>query len=173
MWWLLTACGAPDLTPAWAWDPIWLEGAGPTGAHGFQTWQLYGPGWADDRGEEHFVCAVVVELRGELLDGCDAAACEVGWSIEPSFLETDCPDPTLAEDPLFTSLQALALGAPYAGEDAPHVGLTTSSWADYGSGWDAHGYAYPEAFDVGGSADPSWSGEDPFLFTPSAAFPVP
>lgn len=171
----LGACH-PDLTPSWAFDPIWLESADQTAdgpVHGFQTWQVYGPKWAKKQKDRFYVCAVVTELTGETLDTCDAPGCVTGFVVTGEILETDCVDATLAEAPLFTSLAGLALAGPYAAEDAPWPGRTTVTYADYGDGWDQHGYAYPEAFDQGGAADPAWTGEDPFLFTPTAAFPAP
>lgn len=167
---LLLGC-APDLTPAWTWDPTWLEGAPDDGAHGFQTWEVFGPKWTNKQRDRHYVCAVLVELEGQPSD-CDAPGCAVAWDLTPTVLESDCPDLALADDPLFTSMRRLALGGPYTAEDAPWAGRTTTSWADYGRGWEQHGWAYPEAYDWGSAGDPAWGGEDPFLFTPSAAFPV-
>jgi hypothetical protein len=166
---LLVGC-APDLTPAWAWDPIWLEGTA-SGAHGFQTWQLYGPKWPSRQSDRHYVCSVVTELEGRPSE-CDAPGCEIAFDLTPTLLESDCADPALAEQPLFLALERLALGGPYVGEDAPWPDRTTTSYADYGSGWELHGFAYPEAYDLGGAGDPTWTGEDPFLFTPDAAFPL-
>ena len=168
---LLLGC-APDLTPTWTWDPIWLEGAAVDGAHGFQTWEMFGPKWTKKQRDRFYICSVLVELDGEA-STCDAPDCVFAWNVSPAVLETDCADAAFADEPLFTSLQRIALGGAYAAADAPWPGRTTTSWADYGSGWEQHGFAYPEAFDWGGAGDPAWTGEDPFLFTPSAAFPVP
>jgi hypothetical protein len=140
---LLLACGAPDLTPAWAYDPIWLEPAGGADAHAFQTWQLYGPEWADDPDEKHYVCAIVVEHAGVAVP-CDAEeGCEHAWTMTGAVLETDCADPSITEDPLFVSLGRLALGGPATGEDVPWPGATSVAYADYGNGWEVHGDAYP------------------------------
>jgi hypothetical protein len=171
LWLSLAGCSA-DLTPAWAWDPIWLEGADGAEVHGFQTWEIFGPKWPQRQRDKHFVCSVLVELEG-VGSACDAPGCAAAWDVVPSVLETDCPDPALAESPLFTSLGRLALGGAYIAEDAPWPGRTTVSHADYGGGWEVHGWAYPEAYDRGGAGDPAWTGEDPFLFTPAAAFPLP
>lgn len=168
---VLAAC-TPDLTPSWTWDPIWLEGTGPDTVHGFQTWEVFGPTWPRRQRDRFYVCAVVAELDGEVSD-CDAPDCTIAWDVTPSFVETDCPDPALAENPLFGALGRLALGGLAMGDDVPWPGQTTTSYADYGDGWAVHGTAYPEAYDWGGAGDPTWTGDAPFLFTPSAAFPLP
>lgn len=168
---LLAAC-APDLTPAWAWDPIWLEPS-EAGVHGFQTWQLYGPKWAEDPDEKFYACAVVVELDGAAT-ACDAEeGCEHAWDVTGALLETDCPDPALADDPLFVSLARLALGGPATGEDVPFPGATSVGWADYGNGWEVHGDAYPAALEHGGTEATAWDGVAPFQLVPAAAFPAP
>jgi hypothetical protein len=170
MWMLLAVGCSTDLTPTWAWDPIWLEGA-DDGVHGFQTWQVYGADWDRKQKDKSYVCSVLTELTG-LPSTCDAPTCVAAFDVEPTVLETDCAEASLAENPLFTSLQRLALGDPYAGDDAPWPGRTTATFADYGNGWEPHGFAYPEAYDTGGAGDPVWTGADPFLFTPEAAFPI-
>jgi hypothetical protein len=173
---LIGGCGRPDLTPAWAYDPITLTAVDgdPEAAIGFQSWQLYGPGWAKKYKDRHYVCVVLVELEATVLADCDAPACQIGWDTEATVVETDCADPALAENPLFTSLHRLALGAPYVAEDAAWPGGTTLSHAAYsaGSDWQVHGTAYPEVLDQGGAAAPEWTGVEPFLFVPDAAFPL-
>lgn len=165
----LSGC-APDLTPSWAYDPIWLEPAGEGGAFGFQTWELFGPRWDEKRDDRHYVCAVVVAVQGVAIP-CDAQeGCEHAWEVTPAILETDCAPPT-ADDPLFTSLQRLALGSEATGE-VPHPGQTSTGWADYGGGWEVHGYAYPEALDHELPAGSFDEGE-PYLLLPTKAFPYP
>ncbi len=170
MWWpALLAC-APDRTPTWAWDPIWLEPTPEEGAHGFQTWQLYGPEWASRPDDRLYACAVVVELEGEPV-ACDTADCERAWSIVPTLLETDCAG-DLGEAPLFLTLRALAIGGRAPDDEAAWPGLTSIGLADYGDGWQPHGQAYVEALDRGGEGALGWTGEDPFLFVPDAAVPL-
>lgn len=171
---LLFACKGPDTVPAWAWDPIWLEPL-DGGAHGFQTWQLYGERWADGYDDKHYVCAVVVELYGAPVT-CDAEPeCTTAWDFgQGTVLETDCADPSIADDPLFTSVTRVGLGAPVSGDEIPWPGLTSVGWVDYGGGWEVHGTAWPEALDLGRSVTSGeWDGVEPFQFVPEQAFPWP
>jgi hypothetical protein len=169
LWFHLLAC-APDLTPSWAWDPIWIEPDGE-GIHGFQTWQVYGPRWADRPKDRFYTCAVVVELAGQPVE-CDAApGCGAAWDLELAPLETDCAG-ALAEDPLFLSLRRLAVGGPVADDEAAWPGLTSAGFADYGGGWIPHGQAYAEALDYGGAGQLGWDGQSPFLFVPEGAVPL-
>ncbi|MEQ1570196.1 MAG: hypothetical protein ABMA64_31470 [Myxococcota bacterium] len=171
MWMWLVGC-APDLTPAWAYDPIWLEPSGD-GVHGFQSWEVFGPKWPASYNDRHYVCAVVVELDGVPTE-CDAEpACAVAWEVTPTLAQSDCGEAGLGDDPLFASLGKLALGGAATGEEIGWPGKTSVGWADYGNGWEIHGEAYPEVLDLGGAADSGeWDGVEPFLFVPQSAFPV-
>lgn len=166
-------CSA-DLTPTWAFDPVWIEPAPNERVHGFQTWQIYGPKWPKRYDERHYVCSVVAEIAGDPI-ACDAEpGCTFAWAVEAEVLETDCPDPSLADDELFTLLDRVALGLPSTAPDAAWPGLTTVGWADYGEGWEIHGDAYPEALDLGATlSDGEWDGLQPFLMVPSKSFPAP
>lgn len=173
MWLAVLAGCAPDLTPTWAWDPIWLEPTEDGGAHGFETWQIQGPRWQKNGKDRNYVCGVVAEVRGPAVacDGAeDPAGCLVVFELETTPVETDCAG-DLAERPLFLSLRRLAVGGA-AGSDAAWPGLTSVGWADYGEGWVVHGESYTEALDHGGAGQLGWSGEDPYLFVPDAAFPL-
>jgi hypothetical protein len=170
-WWLLAGC-RPDLTPTYAYDPIWLEPAEEGGMHGFQTWQIYGPDWPDRYSDRHYVCSVLVELVG-LPTECDAEECAFAWQTTPELRETDCEPTSLADGPLFLSLQRVALGGPAPGPDVPWPELTSVGWTDYGNGWEIHGDAYPAALDDGGDADtPEWDEQQPFLMVPAQSFPL-
>ncbi len=167
---LLAGC-APDLTPTWAFDPIWAEPLPGDATYGFQTWELFGPRWDRKRSERHYVCAVVVELAGAPVP-CDAEPdCELAWEVTPELVESDCSQ-EIADDPLFVSLQRLAIGGPALGEGAPWPGSSLTGWADYGAGWEIHGHAYPEALDRAQPAG-TWSDGEPHLFVPTKAFPWP
>lgn len=163
-----------DLTPSWAFDPIWIEPAPNDGVHGFQTWQIYGPKWPKNYADRHYVCSVVTELEG-VPTACDADPdCAWAWEITPSVLETDCAEPGYAEDALFVSLERLALGGPSVEKDTPWPGFTSVGWADYGNAWEIHGEAYPEALDLGGAlTDGEWDRLQPFLMVPDKSFPSP
>lgn len=169
----LTVGCSTDLTPSWAFDPIWIEPALAGGVHGFQTWQVYGPKWPKKYDDRHYVCSVVTEISGDPIT-CDAEpGCTFAWELAAAVLETDCSDPTLAEDPLFVSLARVALGGAAAGEDVPWPGFTSVGWADYGNSWEVHGDAYPEALDLGGTvAGGDWDEIQPFLMVPTQSWPL-
>ncbi|MCB9688764.1 MAG: hypothetical protein H6735_27235 [Alphaproteobacteria bacterium] len=170
MWLFASWLGcAPDLTPTWAWDPIWLEPTEDGGAHGFETWQIHGPKWQRNGKDRYYVCGVVVALDGPAVD-CDIEGCVVAFELTPTPVETDCPG-TLADDPLFLSLHRLAIGAPAAGE-VPWPGFTSETYADYGSGWEVYGQSWTEALDHGGAGQLGWNGTDPYQLVPDAAFPL-
>lgn len=168
----LLACH-PDTTPTWAFDPLWVEPAVDDGAHGFHTWQLYGPKWIDNYKENTYACAVVTEVDGAATT-CDAAPdCVVAWEVVEEVVESDCGDPALEASPLFVSLQRLAIAGPDGSPEAPWPGSTSVAWADYGNGWEIYGAAYPEALDLGGDVTTAeWDGVQPFLMVPNQSFPV-
>jgi hypothetical protein len=162
------AC-APDLTPTWGFDPIYLEPDGQQ-VYGFETWQIYAEKWAKKPVDRYYVCAVVVQLEGTPSSCPD---CTVAWNVTAELVESDCAG-TLSEDPLFTSVIGLGLGEPSTNPDAPHPDLTVVGWVDYGSGWEIHGDAWPEILDSGGvAADAEWDGEKAFTFWPGALWPLP
>jgi hypothetical protein len=167
MWlvWSL-ACGAPT-EPVWALDPTWVE---PTadGLHGFETWNLYDARWERNRSERAFVCSVVVSVDGVATEA-DCPECTVAFTVTPSFLESDC-DGDLPDDPGFLTLSRLALGAvgPNLVDDDPFPGQSVGGYADYGDGWVPHGWAYPDALDLGQTVDDSsWDGDQAFEFWPA------
>lgn len=169
---LLAGC-SPDLTPSYAFDPIWIEPTAEEGGiEGFHTWQIYGPRWPKHYSERHYVCSVLVGISGVETE-CDAEECTIGWEITASVLESDCAPKSFAEDPFFVSLLRLGLGGEATGPDVPWPGSTSIGWADYGNGWEVHGDAYPDALDTEGTADdPTWNDEQPFSMVPTQSFPL-
>lgn len=171
---LLNGCRR-DLTPTYAFDPIWLSPAeidGQEGVTGFHTWQLYGPNWPKRYSDKHYACSVVVSLDGLPIE-CDAEECSIGWELTSEILESDCPAKKDSSDPLFLSLFRVGLGGEAKGPDVPWPGKTSVGWADYGSGWEIHGDAYPESLDSEGEGEGiAWDGEQPFVFVPTSAFPL-
>jgi hypothetical protein len=171
LWFPLLAACAPDLTPSWVFDPLWTQQDGIDGLYGFQTWEVFGPKWDRKHSDRHYVCAVVVELVGEATD-CDAEPeCTHAWTLESTLVESDC-DPTMVQDPLFVSLERVALGAPATGE-VPYPGETATGWADYGNGWEVHGEAYPDALDHGETAVGTFDDGEPYSWLPTQAFTWP
>ena len=166
---LLFAC-SPDLTPSWAWDPVWLEPVDGGAVHGFETWQIYGPKWPSHQNDRHYVCAVVVELAGESTDCSGLDGCATGWEIVPTVVQSDCPE-GFAEDPLFLSLRKLGFGPPSADPEAAWPGQTSEAYSDYGNGWEVYGEGYPAILDDGGQpASLSWDGTEPFVLLPASSF---
>lgn len=172
-WWALvglvaTGCaGDPD--PAWAVDPILVT---PTegGMQGVQTWHLYRSAWERSRSERAYVCAIVVDLVGVETPCTD---CQLAWATTATVATSDC-GPTLDADPTWTRLERLALGPVLEAADQPrHPGMSSSSFADYGWGWEVHGEAWPEALDHGGAAESGlWDGDQAFTFEPELAWPL-
>lgn len=167
----LTACAGDDGSPAWAFDPLWLEPTADGGVYGFQTWEVFSERWTKQFDERYYLCSVVVELSGSPIqvEG-DCSGCELAWSVTPSLLETDCGD-AIAADPGFLSLSRVGLGEVGADliEGDPYPTRSAGGYADYGDGvWVAHGWAYPEALDTRGSVvDSDWNEEQPFTFWPA------
>lgn len=167
---LASGCSNVDTTPAWAFDPIWIEPEGD-GIHGIHAWHVYSDAWHEKRAEASYLCAVVVELWGAPAD-CDG--CVHAWAVETELLESDC-DPALAQDPTFVALKGLGIGEPTTDADAPHPGATAVGYADYGFGaWEVHGWAYPDALDAGRTpTSDEWDGEQPFTLWPTLDWPLP
>lgn len=154
--------------PKFAMDPLYVEPADGDGIYGFQTWHLFSAEWQQSRSERHYVCGVVVELVGEISEEpCDD--CDHAWDLTVDLLETDCAH-GVAEDPLFTSINRVAL-APIISDipgDDPHPGTSNAGVVRYGGHeWEYHGWAYPAALDHGGSDAGDWTGETAFAFEPA------
>lgn len=167
----LAGCAGDDGSPAWAFDPLWLEPTEDGGVYGFQTWEIFSPRWTKRFDERYYLCSVVVELHGTPTQtDADCPACEHAWDVEPSLLEDDCGE-AIAGDPGFLSLARVAIGeigADLADGD-PHPSRSVGGYADYGDGeWVPHGWAYPEALDTRGNVvDSDWNDEQAFTFWPA------
>ncbi|MBX2796672.1 MAG: hypothetical protein KTR31_03350 [Myxococcales bacterium] len=174
-WQALVLCATGctiDLTPSWAFDPVWLETSAPGEVFGLQTWQIYGPEWDSANRQKHYVCSVLVELTGTEVP-CDAEdGCDQAWSLQREVLQSDCLGAVDTTDPLFVSLRRIAFGSPSRGAAAPHPLSSQRSWADYGGGWERHGHAYPEDLDRGEGGGAFTDGH-PFTSMPTKAFPFP
>jgi hypothetical protein len=168
---ILAAC-SPDLTPSWAWDPIWLEPVDDGGVHGFETWQIYGPNWPSHQNDRNYVCAVVVELTGAPTACDEVDGCAFAWDVTVTPAQSDCAE-GFDQDPLFQSLQRLGFGPPSTDPEAPWPGQTTEAYADYGNGWEVYGDGYPAALDDGGQAgSATWDGTEPYLLVPTSSFQI-
>lgn len=160
-------CAGGD-EPAWAFDPVWVQ---PTddGVRGLQSWHVFRKRWHERRKERHYVCSVIVEFEGEAGPTCPG--CLEAWVVTPRLTDTDC-EGGLEQDPAFLSLRALGLGEQADAPEAPHAGRTRVGYADYGFGWEVHGWAYPDGLDDGREAAPDWDGEQPYQFWPTSDWPL-
>jgi len=166
---MVAACKA-DPEPAWGLDPMYIEPVGDEEIIGFQTWEFFGDRWKKKHAGKHFVCAAVIEFTGTPTTA-SCPKCTHAWKIESTLLESDCPN-ALATDPLVLSLRRIGLTETLSAEDAPHA-KTSEGWADYGYGWELHGWAYPDTFDNGGSSNAtSWDASEPYALWPTAAWPL-
>ena len=160
-----------DDTPAWAFDPIWIEPL-DGGIHGIHTWELFSERWHESRDDKHYVCSVIVELWGTPSDACPD--CMVAWDVQSEVLETDC-DPAVADEPQLVALPGVGIGDLTADPEAPYPSSTYTGYVDYGSGtWEVHGWAYPEALDLGTQpTSNAWDDEQPFQLWPTLDWPWP
>lgn len=158
-----------DATPAFAFDPIFLEPVG-AGVHGFETWQLYSSRWSKHQNDRYYVCSVVTEFSGT--PGTACPDCTEAWTLtDVAVIQTDCGG-EFGTDPMFTTLRALGLGGPAKG-DVPYPGQTTEAFADWGNDWEAYGDGWPEALDAGDApTDATWDGVQAFNLLPNATFAV-
>jgi hypothetical protein len=167
-----TGCSAPD-EPYWAFDPVWIEPAGADGVYGFQTWELFSKRWSRGYKDKFYVCSIVVELDGEArAPDATCPGCTRAWEVFPAVLESDC-DPSLAAESGYLALRGLALGPvdDAIREDDPFPGQSQGGFADYGAGWETHGWAYPEALDHDGvPQSASWDGDQAFTLWPAYAW---
>lgn len=158
------ACSSP--TPFWALDPVFIA---PTveGTSGTVTWQVYSEAWKKKFSEKHYLCSVIVGLEATP-SATDCEACVVAFELTSEVTDSDCSEALLA-DPLFLSTRRIGVGA--LNDAGPYTGASSVGWADYGGGWEVHGWAYPEA--VANGQQPTsftWDGIEAFSFTPTAAW---
>ena len=163
----LTACGS-DSEPAWALDPVYIEPS-DSGITGFQTWEFFGERWSKGRSGKHYLCTVIVGLTGS---PANCQPCVTAWDIETSLVESDCPS-KITDGPLPLSLVGLGIGELAAEGDPPYPEQTSESWADYGMGWERHGWAYPDGLDHGHSSTSThWDGTEAYTLWPTSAWPL-
>jgi len=163
----IAAC-TPDPEPTWALDPITFT-SDAEGIVGFQNWTFFAQPWSKRQASKHHICTVVVRFTGT---PSQCPECEHAWEVDPTILETDCPD-SLAEGPLPLSMMALGIGAATEAPDAPFPGQTSEGWVDYGYGWERHGWAYPDALDHGRpSSATQWDPAEPFTLWPTYVWPL-
>lgn len=168
---VLGAGCAAEEEPYWALDPLWTEVDSQT-LYGFQTWELFARPWGRTGKAKHYLCAVVVELEAEAREpDPSCTGCSQAWAVQPSLLESDC-DPQLAEDLRFLSLRGLAVGPVEEElvEADPYPEASLGGRADYGAGWEPHGWVYPATWDVEGSPQSPWDIEQQLIWWPAYAW---
>lgn len=164
-------CGR-DLEPAWGFDAITIAPARDGRITGFQAWQIYGDRWVKRQSKRHYICGVLVTLDGTP-DATSCDDCTHAWRLTAEVVDTDCDESVIASDALL-SLRRLAIGPlPVSDKPAPYDGLTVGGYGDYGFDWEEHGWAYPEALDVGrAGATGGWDGTAPYALWPLYAVPL-
>ena len=158
------ACAAP--TPFWALDPVFLA---PTveGTSGTVSWQIYSEKWKKRFSEKHYLCTVIIGFDA-VPSATDCNDCTAAFDLVTAITDSDCSE-ELQADPLFLSTRRVGLGALQDG--GPYENASSVGWADYGGGWEVHGWAYPEAVANGQQpASFTWDGTEAFSFTPTAAW---
>ncbi len=141
----LLFAGCASNEPTWALDITFVAPADATDTDitGSTTWQVYRKGWQRNFKGKHFLCSVFVTFDG-VEDTPDCPDCVRSYTVTPEVDFTDCAAP-LGDDPLFTGLTRIGFGPVSDDANAPYPGLSSPGYADYGLGWEVHGWAYPEA----------------------------
>ena len=163
---LCSGAGCTSDTPSWALDRVFVlpsEGE----ATGSITWQIYRRAWKRSFKSRHYLCSVLVAFEG-VETAADCPDCAGALSIAPEVADSDCSD-ALTADPTFVSPARIGFGPISTG--GPHPGRSSIGYADYGLGWEVHGWAFPEALESGGEpASEVWDGAEPFAMAPSFAW---
>ena len=161
----MAACSSDPGSPAWAIDPIWIEPVDQDAVRGFQTWQVYGPGWDNGYAERHYICAAIVRIDGQPTE-CES--CDVAWEVQTRLVETDCEG---LDTERFLTLERLQLRAAgvRADDRAPYAGQSALVDADYGAGWEPYGWAWPTAVEQGraSTSEGVFDGTEPFQLQPT------
>ena len=163
---LVLFTGCADNRVHWALDPIFLSPNGE-GVDGTQTWQLYRKAWKNNFGEQHYLCSVVTHFQATP-SATDCTDCRVAFDVLPEIADTDCTE-EVAADPTFIALRRVAIG-PLA-DGGPYPDASSIGYVDYGTGWEVHGWAYPEALaNDQQAASFTWNDAEPFAFTPTSVW---
>ena len=163
---VLLFSGCTDNRVHWALDPIFLSPQ-DEGVDGTQTWQLYRKAWKNRFAQKHYLCSVVTQFRATP-SATDCTECRVTFDVLPEIVDSDCED-SVSEDPTFVALRRVAVG-PLA-EGGPYPDASSIGYVDYGSGWEVHGWAYPEALaNDQQAASFTWDNSEPFAFTPTGVW---
>jgi len=160
--------GCKSMEPAWALD-IQFVAPDESGVRGSTTWQIYRRAWQRNLRERSYLCSVLVTFEGAP-SAPDCPDCVAAMDVVGSVADSDCPD-SITSNPLILSLERIGFG-PIA-EGGPFPGGSSAGFADYGLGWEVHGWAYPDALAVGEPVAPTpWNGSEPFAMAPSFAWPL-
>ncbi|MEZ4319460.1 MAG: hypothetical protein R3F61_18235 [Myxococcota bacterium] len=161
----LAACSSDD-TPTWAIDVMFVAPDGE-GVRGTTSWQVYRKAWEKGFKERHYLCSVVVAFEG-VPSAVDCPSCLAAMSVTSEVTDSDCPE-SLASSPTFVSLSRIGFGPIQAG--GPFPDRSSVGFADYGPGWEVHGWSYPDALALGESTEAmAWDGTEPFSMAPSYAW---
>lgn len=161
-----SVCACSDPAPGWALDAVFLVPSNGD-VTGTVSWNVYKRQWEKNLKQKHYLCSIVTSFDA-VPSATDCTDCVVAFDVTPTVTDGNC-SPALMEDPLFTSTQRLGIGA--LTTDGPYPDASSAAWADYGNGWERHGWAHPEA--VANGQQPTsltWDGEEAFSFVPVAAW---
>ena len=166
---VLTGCHSND--PTWALDITFVAPADSAAADitGSQTWQVYRKAWQRNFRGNHFLCSVFITFDG-VASAADCPECVAAYTVTPEVSFSDCPD-TLAEDATFASLERLGFGPVSDSVNAPYANASSPGYADYGLGWEVHGWAWPEGVPDGNTPEvTTFDGTQPFDMAPAFAW---
>jgi hypothetical protein len=166
---LLAGCASNE--PTWALDVTFVapSDAPDAALTGSQTWQVYRRAWQRSFKGRHYLCSVFVvfDATGTTPDCPD---CLAAYDVVPEVGYSDCSD-ALTADPVFTSLTRIGFGPVSDSPTAPYPDASSPAYADYGLGWEVHGWAWPEGVSEGDVPDVVvFDGTQPFDMAPAFAW---
>lgn len=159
-----TGCGG-GAEPRWAVQHGTVD-VGAAGIEGYQVWEFFGRKWRKSQDDKHHICALVQELRGDLvsdLDGC--LGCVATYELSVTDLETDCAPEVQPWEPggqAYGDVRFMAVGeVPATEADAdPYPGRSLGWYQSWdGESVEFMGFAWHESVDS--LDDPQVSGWTP------------
>ena len=158
---MLLGCGSSF--PHWAIDPIHVVPDGST-LSGTQSWQVYSKPWQKHFNAKHYLCTTLIEIQGTQSEP-DCPDCLAAFDLTVDLADSDCST-ALTDNETFLSLRRIGFGPLVEG--GPYPGSTSVGFADYGQGWEVHGWAYVAGVSDGALEDAGpWNAIDAFELEPT------